>query len=52
LPCIGVPAGFSPTGLPMGIQLMGRPRDDLGVLQLAHAYEQAAQDVLAIRPRS
>jgi amidase len=52
LPCISVPAGFSPTGLPMGIQLMGRPRDDLGVLQLAHAYEQAARDVLAIRPRS
>lgn len=51
LPCISVPVGFSPTGLPMGMQIMGRPRDDLGVLQLAHAYEQAAQDVLSIRPR-
>jgi amidase len=34
------------------MQLIGRPRGDLSVLQLAHAYEQAAQDVLRIRPRS
>ncbi len=52
LPAISVPVGFSATGLPMGMQLIGRPRDDLGVLQLAHAYEQAAQDVLQIRPLS
>ncbi len=52
LPCISVPVGFSPTGLPMGMQLMGRPRGDLAVLQLAHAYEQVAQDVLRIRPRA
>lgn len=52
LPCISVPVGFSPTGLPTGMQLIGRPRGDLSVLQLAHAYEQAAQDVLRIRPRS
>ncbi len=50
LPCISVPVGFSPAGLPMGMQLIGRPRDDLAVLQLAHAYEQVAQDVLRIRP--
>jgi amidase len=41
LPAISVPAGFSASGLPMGLQVIGRPRDDLGVLQLAHAYEQA-----------
>jgi amidase len=52
LPCISVPVGFGPTGLPMGMQLMGRPRGDVAVLQLAHAYEQAAQDVLRIRPRA
>ena len=51
LPCISVPAGFSPTGLPMGIQLIGPPRADVAVLQLAHAYEQAAQDILQVRPR-
>ena len=50
LPCISVPVGFGPTGLPMGMQLIGRPRNDMGVLQLAGAYEQAAQDVLAVRP--
>jgi amidase len=49
LPCISVPVGFSPTGLPMGMQLIGRPRGDLALLQLAHAYEQAAQDVLLVR---
>jgi len=51
LPCISVPVGFNPTGLPMGVQLIGPPRGDSSVLQLAHAYEQAAQDVLRIRPQ-
>jgi len=50
LPCISVPVGFSMTGLPMGMQLMGRPRGDLAVLQLARAYEQVAQEVLGVRP--
>jgi amidase len=40
-PALNVPAGFSAGGLPMGIQLVGRPHDELGCLQLAHAYEQA-----------
>ncbi|QGS31475.1 amidase [Cupriavidus metallidurans] len=39
-PVISVPVGFSADGLPMGMQLIGRPRDDLGVLQLAAAYEK------------
>jgi amidase len=52
LPCISVPVGFGATGLAMGMQLIGRPRADLAVLQLAHVYEEAAQDVLRIRPRS
>jgi amidase len=34
----------------MGMQLIGPPRADRAVLQIAHAYEQAAQDVLATRP--
>ncbi len=41
LPAISVPAGFTPEGLPVGIQIVGRHQDDWGVLQLAHAYEQA-----------
>jgi amidase len=40
-PAISVPAGFSATGLPVGLQIVGRHRDDLSVLQLAHAFEQA-----------
>jgi amidase len=40
-PAISVPAGFTPGGLPVGIQIVGRYRDDFGVLQLAHAFEQA-----------
>lgn len=42
LPAISVPVGFSATGLPMGMQLIGRPRGDLEVLRIAHAYEQAS----------
>jgi amidase len=41
LPAISVPCGFTPEGLPVGIQIVGRHRDDLGVLQLAHAFELA-----------
>ena len=40
-PAISLPAGFSPEGLPVGIQLIGRYRDDFGLLQLAHAFESA-----------
>jgi len=40
-PAISVPCGFTPEGLPVGLQIVGRDRDDRGVLQLAHAYEQA-----------
>ncbi len=46
LPIAAVPAGFGPDGLPSGIQLIGPPRQDFAVLQLAYAYEQVAQDVL------
>jgi amidase len=40
-PAISVPAGFTPDGLPVGVQIVGRHRDDLGVLQLANAFEIA-----------
>jgi amidase len=39
-PAISVPCGFTPERLPVGIQIVGRHRDDLGVLQLARAFEQ------------
>ena len=50
LPCISVPVGFDERGLPMGMQLIGRPRGDFELLQLAHAYEQVAQELLARKP--
>jgi amidase len=44
-PAISVPAGFTSDdpALPVGLQIVGRYRDDVGVLQLAHAFEQATQ---------
>jgi amidase len=43
LPAISIPCGFSPEGLPVGLQIVGRHGDDFGVLQLAHAFEQRTQ---------
>ena len=40
-PAISVPAGFTQDGLPVGLQIVGPPRKDLEVLQIAHAFEQA-----------
>ncbi len=50
-PAISVPAGFTTDvpALPVGIQVVGRYRDDFGVLQMAHAFEQETQ-VGRIRP--
>ncbi|WP_348649847.1 amidase family protein [Sinorhizobium sp. BG8] len=39
LPAAAMPAGFGSGGLPTGIQIIGRPRDDLTVLRMAAAYE-------------
>ena len=39
-PAISVPAGFTADGLPVGVQIVGRYRADLSVLQIAHAFEQ------------
>ena len=41
LPAISVPCGFSNAGLPVGLQIVGKHWDEVGVLALAHAYEQA-----------
>jgi amidase len=51
LPVISVPGGFSSTGLPMGVQVIGPPRGDMIVLQLANAYEQASQWVQRCPPQ-
>src|SRR5690606_30156849 len=41
LPALSVPAGFTEAGLPVGLQIVAGPHDDLGLLQLAHEFEQA-----------
>ena len=41
LPAISVPCGFTPEGLSVGVQIVGRHHDDVGVLQLAYAFEQS-----------
>jgi len=42
-PAISVPAGFTNTGLPIGVQIVGRARGEWSVLQLAHAFEQGTR---------
>jgi len=41
LPALSVACGFSTRGLPIGIQLIGRPFDEAAILRLGHAYERA-----------
>ncbi len=42
-PALSVPCGFTPDGLPVGLQLFGRAFDEAGVLSFANAYEQATR---------
>ena len=41
LPTLALPCGFSASGLPVSIQLSGRPFEEATVLRAGHAYEQA-----------
>ena len=43
LPAISVPAGFSASGLPVGVQIVGRAQGEWDLLQVAHAFEQATR---------
>jgi amidase len=40
-PAASVPAGFTPEGLPVGLQIVGRNKEDFSVLQMANAFEKA-----------
>jgi aspartyl-tRNA(Asn)/glutamyl-tRNA(Gln) amidotransferase subunit A len=41
IPGVSVPCGFSGAGLPIGLQILGRPLDEARVLRAAYAYEKA-----------
>jgi amidase len=42
-PALSVPGGFTPDGLPVGLQIIGAPRADRQVLEVGHAFEQATR---------
>jgi hypothetical protein len=41
LPALSIPAGFTPDGLPIGVELLGRPLDDAKLIAMAYDYEQS-----------
>jgi aspartyl-tRNA(Asn)/glutamyl-tRNA(Gln) amidotransferase subunit A len=41
LPSLSVPCGFTASGLPVGMQLVGRPFDEATLYRFGHAYEEA-----------
>jgi len=50
LPTLSVPVGFDDMGLPLGMQLIGRPFDEATVLRAGQAYENASDAVGHIAP--
>lgn len=47
-PAISVPCGFTPRGLPVGLQIVGRPGADFELLQIAQAFETATDHAVAL----
>jgi Asp-tRNA(Asn)/Glu-tRNA(Gln) amidotransferase A subunit family amidase len=43
LPALTVPIGFTPEGLPVGLELLGTPLGEPKLLQFAHSWERAAR---------
>jgi amidase len=49
-PAISVPCGFTAGGLPVGLQIVGRHREEWSVLQMAYAFEQATRSAFRKPP--
>ena len=43
LPAISLPCGFDGDGMPIGLQIIGKPFDEATVLRTAYAYEQGTE---------
>ena len=43
LPALSAPAGFTPDGMPIGVELLGRPLDDARLVAMAYDYEQSTR---------
>ena len=41
LPALSLPCGFDHAGLPIGMQVIGKPFDEATILRLGYAFEQA-----------
>jgi aspartyl-tRNA(Asn)/glutamyl-tRNA(Gln) amidotransferase subunit A len=50
LPALAVPCGFSSTGLPLSMQIVGKPFDEATVLQVGDAYQQSVDWQLRVPP--
>ena len=50
VPIAAVPAGFNKDGLPMGIQIIGKPRGDWDLLKFTYGYEQVHGEILRRKP--
>jgi aspartyl-tRNA(Asn)/glutamyl-tRNA(Gln) amidotransferase subunit A len=50
LPALALPVGFSETGMPIGIQLVGRPHAEATLLRLGHQYQRCTDWHLKVPP--
>ncbi|MCY4146209.1 MAG: amidase [Chloroflexi bacterium] len=50
LPAMSVPCGFTADGLPVGLQMVGKPRGEFALLQLAYAFQEATRFYLRKPP--
>jgi aspartyl-tRNA(Asn)/glutamyl-tRNA(Gln) amidotransferase subunit A len=50
LPVLALPCGFSSTGLPLSMQIVGKPFDEATVLRVGDAYQSAVDFQLQVPP--